>query len=347
MRAWVVMAIVFLGMPCASAVRNLAELDADNVANATTGIHVIVAVHRGMGVYDNKNHRQFNLGQSNARYAYRTLEEPKEPKPAKKEEPPLWMSMPIGCDALFNTGLCQVVLYQSACEKKHGAESGRKVEDACRKLWPRGDKEPRYLYCLAAAADPALQGSAEAISDGAPAKPQNCGVDTLDHLKSSVPGNRKSDQHHDSVARVRHEDAQKSLIMYNNGVTRDFRNQVVSECTRLTTLSQGLSSGYCHADNAAGQDCELLAGIRAGWGTKYGASFCASLSGPGVLRCQALRRQLVEVAEAKSNFIVKTAYFTKFDELAKISRHSCPAQGFPAAENVGEVTEAEIVDEDE
>mmetsp|Transcript_77115 Transcript_77115/g.152850 ORF Transcript_77115/g.152850 Transcript_77115/m.152850 type:complete len:251 (-) Transcript_77115:77-829(-) len=162
-----------------------------------------------------------------------------------------------------------------------------------------------------------------------------------------IQKNRPSDQHHDSVARVRHEDAQKSLLKYNNGVTRDFTNQVISECTRLTTLSGGLSSGFCHADSAAGQDCELLEGIRAGWGTKYGGSFCTSLPGPGVLRCQALRRQLVEVAEAKSNFIFKTAYFTKFDEVAKISRHSCPAQAFPEADNVGEVTQAEIVDDDE
>jgi len=346
MRAWVAMVAIFLNMSCGLAVRNVAGLDADNAANATTGIHVIVAAHRGMGVYDNKNHRQFNLG-SNARYAYVPPPTLTEPKPAKEDEPPLWMSMPIGCDALFNTGLCQVVLYQSACERKHGAKKGRTVENACRALWPRGDKEPRYLYCLAAAADPALQESVAAISDGAPAKPQNCGVDTLDHLKSSNPKNRPSDQHHDSVARVRHEDAQKSLLKYNNGVTRDFTNQVISECTRLTTLSGGLSSGFCHADSAAGQDCELLEGIRAGWGTKYGGSFCTSLPGPGVLRCQALRRQLVEVAEAKSNFIFKTAYFTKFDEVAKISRHSCPAQAFPEADNVGEVTQAEIVDDDE
>merc|ERR1711879_615081 len=113
---------------------------------------------------------------------------------------------------------------------------------------------------------------------------------------------------------------------------RDFcQAHVTSEMFVMNSPPKGISTspkanghpqeyGFCHKPWAEHQDCAFYRGLREEWENSYGKKYCDQVYGAAKLRCLALRKQVIRIAQDKAYF-VNTAKGSDFDEIFRLRQH--------------------------
>lgn len=235
---------------------------------------------------------------------------------------------------------CEIALIQSACDARHSAQtelerSMMTPEAACQEFF-KGEmkKEPRHMYCRAAAADPKLKEMGEQLKHLAPSDISKCAVQNEGHFVGSLMTGRHVNDNH------------------GPDLSQELWVQAKAQCRALVNdpdAADGLDHGFCRSAGRPGQDCEFLWGIRAGWKDTYGKTFCEQLNygwgkdgEAGKLRCLALRKQLIRIAQAKS--LMGTAMFHKFDDVIRIDKLNNICPQIPADAPKEDIDPSEIED---